>query len=178
MSQLVPPLNPFRSKMEANMGIVVDWKALDKTKLFISTKYESFCWRSLHGLVYTNRDYKRFGVKEDEICQCGETQNLTHLMVECRRSKHLFANFQVQYSLRESLTDCEKIMGIDPTKSRTKATLKKLAILRNAIIMSNYRDENLRWEMVLAKIDKVYVSEYAVANRQEKLPMHFKSWDM
>ena len=69
-------------------------------------------------------------------------------------------------------------MGIYPTKSRTKATLKKLAILRNAIIMSNYRDENLRWEMVLAKIDKVYVSEYAVANRQERLPIHFKSWDM
>ena len=160
------------------MGIRVDWKAIDKTKVFISTKYQSFWWRSLHGLVYSNRDYKRFGVKEDEKCQCGETQTLVHLMADCQRSKQLFANFQVQYSLKENLTDCEKIMGIDPTKARTKAVLKKLAILRNAIIMSNYRDEILRWEMVLAKIDKVYVNEYAVAYRQEKLPMHFKSWDM
>ena len=178
MSQLVPPLNPFRSRMEASLGIRVDWKAIDKTKVFISTKYQSFWWRSLHGLVYSNRDYKRFGVKEDEKCQCGETQTLVHLMADCQRSKQLFANFQVQYSLKENLTDCEKIMGIDPTKARTKAVLKKLAILRNAIIMSNYRDEILRWEMVLAKIDKVYVNEYAVAYRQEKLPMHFKSWDM
>ena len=177
MSQLVPPLNPFRSKIEGSLGVVVDWRALDKTKLFISTKYQSFCWRSLHGLVYTNRDYKRFGVKEEETCQCGETQNLTHLMVECQRSKQLFANFQVQFKLKEGLSNCEKIMGIDPTKTRTKAILKKLAILRNCIIMSNFRDETVRWEMVLAKIEQVYVQEYAVANRQERLPMHFKSWD-
>ena len=178
MSQLVPPLNPFRSRMEASLGIRVDWKAIDKTKLFISTKYQSFCWRSLHGLVYSNRDYKRFGVKEDEKCHCGETQTLEHLMVQCNRSKQLYANFQVQYGLKEKLTETEKMMGTNPTKSRPKSVLKKLAILRNAIIMSNYRDETLRWEMVLAKIDKVYVSEYAVANRKEKLPMHFKSWDM
>ena len=177
ISQLVPPLNPFRSRMEANLGVVVDWRALDRTKLFISTKYESFCWRSLHGLIYTNRDYKRFGVKEDEKCQCGEVQNLTHLMVDCQKSKKLFANFQVQFCLKDKLTDCEKMMGIDPTMTRTKAVLKKLTILRNAIIMSNYRDEVLRWETVLEKIDKCYVSEYAVANRQDKLPKHFKSWD-
>ena len=51
----------------------------------------------------------------------------------------------------------EKLMGIDPTKTRTKAVLKKLAILRNAIIMSNYRDEVLRWETVLHKVDQSQV---------------------
>ena len=178
MSQLVPPTNPFRSGVEANLGVVVDWKAIDQTKLFISTKFQSFYWRSTHGLIYSNRDYKRFGVKETENCQCGETQNLQHLMVGCQRSSRLFANFQVQYKLQQPLTDTEKIMGIDPTKSRTKAVLKKLAILRNAIIMSNYRDEVLRWEIFLHKVDQVYLSEFAVANRNEKLPNHFKSWDM
>ena len=78
----------------------------------------------------------------------------------------------------DQITNCEKLMGIDPTKQRTKAMLKKLAILRNAIIMSNYRDEVLRWSMVLHRIDNVYTKEYAVANRQDKLQMHFKSWDM
>ena len=173
LSQLVPPMNPFRSNIEANLGIVVD-----RTKLFISTKFLSFCWRSTHGLINSNRDYKRFGVKEDENCYCGETQNLQHLMVECQRSTQLFANFQVQYKLQEQLTQCEKLMGIDPKKTRTKAVLKKLAILRNAIIMSNYRDEVLRWETVLHKVDQVYVSEFAVANRREKLVNHFRSWDM
>ena len=178
MSQLVPPMNKFRSRIEANLGIVVDWRAIDKCNLFISTKFQSFNWRSSHGLIYTNKDYKRFGVKEEESCHCGETQSLKHLMVDCQRSKVLFANFQVQYKLQEKLTETEKLMGIDPTKQRTKAVLKKLAILRNAIIMSNYRDETLRWSMVLHKIDKVYTHEYAVANRQDKLHMHFKSWDM
>lgn len=81
---------------------------------------------------------------------------MTHLMVDCHNSKNLFANFQVQFCLEEKLTDCEKMMGIDPTKTRTKAVLKKLAILRNAIIMSSYRDEVLRWETVLEKIDRCY----------------------
>ena len=178
MSQLVPPLNPFRSKIELRLGDVVDWKKIDNLKLFVSTKFSSFYWRSTHGLIYSNKDYKRFGVKEDETCQCGELQSLEHLMIECRASRQLFANFQVQYKLQENLSECEKLMGIDPTIQRTKGVLKKLAILRNAIIMSNYRDEVLRWPMVLNKIDKVYVLEYAIADRQEKLPLHFSSWDM
>ena len=91
---------------------------------------------------------------------------------------HGVQNFQVQYKLHEELTDTEKLMGIDPTKLRTKATLKRLAILRNAIIMSNFRDEVLRWERVLHEVDKVYTCEFAVANRRDKLPSHFKSWDM
>ena len=82
------------------------------------------------------------------------------------------------YKLQEKLTETEKLMGIDPTRTRTKAVLKKLAILRNAIIMSNYRDETLRWEKVLHEIDRVYTQEFAVANRKDKLPSHFKSWDM
>ena len=69
-------------------------------------------------------------------------------------------------------------MGIDPTTIRTKAVLKKLAILRNAIIMSNYRDEVLRWEIFLHKVEQVYLHEFAVANKNEKFPNHFKSWDM
>ena len=178
LSQLVPPMNKFRSRIEANLGTEVDWKVIDKSNVFISTKYQSFNWRSTHGLIYTNKDYKRFGVKEEENCHCGETQSLQHLMVDCQRSKVLFANFQVQYKLQENISETEKLMGIDPTKLRTKAILKKLAILRHAIIMANYRDEALRWPMVLHKIERVYVLEYAVANRKDKLSAHFKSWDM
>ena len=178
MANLVPPMNPFRTRVEANLGVVVDWKVIDLTKLFISTKFQSFYWRSTHGLIYSNRDYKKFGVKDSEHCHCGEIQSLQHLMVECQRSNRLFANFQVQYKLKQALTPTEKLMGIDPTKTRTKAVLKKLAILRNAIIMCNYRDEVLRWEVFLHKVDQVYLHEFAVANKNEKLPNHFKSWDM
>ena len=178
MAQLVPNNNPFRSAIEANLGVVVNWKMIDNTKLFISTKYQSFYWRSTHGLIYSNVDYKRFGIKDSEKCQCGATQSLHHLMVNCQRSIGLFANFQVQYKLEDPLTECERKMGIDPTKTRTKAILKKLAILRNAIQKYNYRDEALRWQMYLHIVDQVYLSEFAVAYRNDKLPNHFKSWNM
>ena len=69
-------------------------------------------------------------------------------------------------------------MGIDPTVQRTKAVLKKLAILRHAIITHNYRDEVLRWPMVLHKVEQEYLREYGVANKRDKLSSHFKSWDM
>ena len=42
MSQLVPPMNPFRSGVEANLGVVVDWKAIDQTKLFYQYKVSKF----------------------------------------------------------------------------------------------------------------------------------------
>ena len=99
-------------------------------------------------------------------------------MIECRASRQLFANFQKQYKLRENLSECEELIGIDLMIQRTKGVLKKLAILRNVIIMSNYRYEVLQWPMVLNSIDKVYVLEYAIADRQEKLPLLFSSWDM
>jgi len=178
MSQLVPPMNKFRSRIEANLGIVVDWKSIDKSKLFISTKFQSFYWRSTHGLIYANKDYKRFGVKEEDKCHCGETQSLHHLVIECQRSKRLFANFQVQYKLKDNLTETEMLMGIDPTVQRTKAVLKKLSILRHAIITHNHRDEVLRWSMVLHKVEQEYLREYGVANKRDKLSSHFKSWNM
>ena len=76
-------MNKFRSRIEANLGTQVDWKIIDKSNVFISAKFQSFNWRSMHRLIYTDKDYKRFGVKEEEKCYCGETQSLQHLMVDC-----------------------------------------------------------------------------------------------
>ena len=51
-------------------------------------------------------------------------------------------------------------------------------MLRRAIIQYNYRDDVLRWNGVLNKIDQVYIQEYAIASKNEKMPQHFKAWDM
>ena len=56
--------------------------------------------------------------------------------------------------------------------------LKKLAILRREVLLHNHRDEVLRWPTVIKKIEDVYVQEYAIADKNDKLPAHFKSWDM
>ena len=178
ISQLVPRMNPFRSRIEATLGIQVRWEEIDRMNIFVDSKYQSFIWRSTHGLLYTNKEYKRFDVKEESKCPCGEEQTLEHIMLQCRRSQHLFANFEKQYCLSEKLSDCEKLMGIGPNKERSISIYKKLNILRKAIIQSNYRDEILRWNTVLYKIDEEYVKEYAIAHKNDRMLQHFKAWDM
>jgi hypothetical protein len=35
----------------------------------------------------------------------------------------------------------------------------------------------LRWEMFLNRVDEIYIIEYAIADRSDKLPLHLKIWD-
>ena len=63
LAQLVAPTNPFRSKIEANLVEAVDWKKIDKLELFIDSKLLSFIWKSTHGLIYSNKEYERFHIK-------------------------------------------------------------------------------------------------------------------
>ena len=153
------------------------WQEIDTKKIFIDSKHQSFLWKSTHGLLYTNKEYKRFAVKDDSKCICGEEQSLEHVMLQCQRNKNLYANFERQFDLSTRISDTEKLMGIDPTIPRSISTYKRLNILRRAIMRSNYRDEVLRWEKVLQKIDELYVKEYAIADKNDRLPQHFKAWD-
>ena len=178
LSRLVPRMNPFRSTIEATLGTNIEWKNIDQKKLFIDSKHQSFFFRSTHGLLYTNKDYYRFDVKSDSKCSCGEEQNLEHIMLKCQRYKILYANFERQFSLAEKLTDIEKLMGIDPSIRRSVGIYKKLNIMRRAIIQYNYRDESLRWNMVLNQIDQCYVVEYSIADKRDRMPAHFKAWDI
>jgi hypothetical protein len=41
----------------------------------------------------------------------------------------------------------------------------------------NHQDIKLRWEMFINQVDKIYVIEYAIADRSDKLPLHLKIWD-
>ena len=68
---------------------------------------------------------------------------------------------------------CDRVIGIE-----REGESERKEILREIEWERDYGDEVLRWPMVLNKIDKVYVLEYAIADRQVKLLMHFRSWDM
>jgi hypothetical protein len=41
----------------------------------------------------------------------------------------------------------------------------------------NYQDIKLSWEMFLNRVDEIYIIEYAIADRSDKLPLHRKIWD-
>jgi hypothetical protein len=81
-----------RSKFNAEMSEKLDMKENDWSFLYkkinkwsISTKHRSFSWRIYNGIVFTNKDFARFGFKESAKCSfCQETsQNREHLLLKC-----------------------------------------------------------------------------------------------
>ena len=178
IKHIVPPPHPFRNKIEAKYGIVV-WSQIDKQKVSTFSKVQAFQWRSTHGKLYANKNFHAMGIKESPRCMfCEEeSQSLTHLFLECSFIKKLYACFERQYNLEEKLTDLEKIIGVDPSRCRSKLISKKLAILRRMIYQNNHRDEKPRWGQFIDLVDRIYTIEYAIVDRNGKIFQHLEHWE-
>ena len=177
INKIVPPPHPFRNKIEAEYGLI-DWGIVDKQKVSTYSRMLAFQWRSTHGKLFANKHFHAMGIKENASCvYCGEeSQSLGHLFLKCSSISSMFACFEKQFKLVDKLTDLEKIIGVDPTKSRPKLIMKKLSILRRMIYQSNHKDEKPRWGQFLDLIEKVYTYEYAIAERNGKVFQHLKHW--
>ena len=140
---------------------------------------QSFDWRSSHGKLYANKNFKAMGIKDESKCTyCNEkSQSISHLYLECRATQNLFACFERKMKLTEKLTDLEKIIGIDPKVERGKLIMKKLGILRRLIYQCNHRDEKPRWEAFLDKVDVIYTYEYSIADRNGLILKHLLLWE-
>jgi hypothetical protein len=79
--------------------------------------------------------------------------------------------------LSEKLSDLEKLIGMDPLIERSLIMIKRLNILREQLYDFNHQDIKLRWEMFLNQVDEIYIIEYAIADRSDKLPLYLKIWD-
>ena len=178
ISHIIPPAHPFRSRIELELG-PVDWAKLDKEKISIYSLQQSFHWRSTHGKLYGNKQFKGMGVKHNSECSyCNEkSQTINHLFLDCRYTQQLFACFEKQFKMDRKLTDIEKLIGMDPNQYMSKLLRKKLSILRRSIYQKNHKDEKLRWQMFLDTIERVYVAEYAIADRNGRVLQHLKHWE-
>jgi hypothetical protein len=121
-----------------------DWKKIDLSKLYIQACMESFQWRSAHGKLYARRDLVRFNnIQEANCIYCYEPQQtIKHLYTECGTTQILFKNFEKHYKLDTELTWCEKMIGMDTSMPRHKATHKRLSILGKLICMLQPRRQS------------------------------------
>ena len=119
-------------------------------------------------------------VKPKPDCSyCNEkSQTVEHLYLECPYTKQLFACFEKQFKLERKLSEKEKLLGVDPSTQMRKLLKKKLSILRRLIYQFNHKDEKLRWNMFLEAVDHTYVIEYAIADRNGRVPQHLKHWEL
>ena len=54
----------------------------------------------------------------------------------------------------------------------------KINILRKCIYDAVHAETILRWEDVLCAVERLYVIEYAIADKTDTMLKHFKSWEM
>jgi hypothetical protein len=121
----------------------------------------------------------RFGVKQSGKCgYCDDPrQSVEHLYKECTYSQHLLACFERKFKLSEQLSKLEKLIGMDPLIERSLIMKKRLNILRKQLYDFNHQDIKLRWEMFINTVDEIYIIEYAIADRSNKLPLPLQIWD-
>ena len=79
--------------------------------------------------------------------------------------------------MSEKLSELEKLIGIDPLIERSLIMIKRLNILRKQLYDFKHQDIKLKWEMFLNRVDEIYIIEYVIAERSNKLPLHLKIWD-
>ena len=90
----------------------------------------------------------------------------------------LFKNFEKQYKLVEEISDCERMIGIDTRIPRDKLTLKKLGILRKTVYDCNHDCRTPKWEEVLVAIDRLYITEYGIAERNGRIDKVLTDWGL
>ena len=178
IDSIIPPPHPFRNRLEIKYGDI-DWDKVDRSKSSTYSRMQSFDWRSSHGKLYANKNFKAMGLKDESKCTyCNEeSQSISHLYLECRTTQNLFACFERKMKLTEKLTDLEKIIGMDPKVERGKLIRKKLGILRRLVYQCNHRDEKPRWEAFLDKVDVIYTFEYGIADRNGQILKHLLLWE-
>jgi hypothetical protein len=77
----------------------------------------------------------------------------------------------------QELTWCEKMIEMDTSVTRHKATHKRLGILRKIIYSCNHKGRVPRWDNLLADVDRQYVTEYRIAERQGRVFKVLKDWN-
>jgi hypothetical protein len=176
ISHLIPPVNDFRVKITADYGM--DWSRVNGKTLFSHSRLETFMWKSCNGKLYGNKMLKIFRVKDEAECWfCKQAdQSFEHVMLECAAGRAIFARFASTYGA--PVSDCEKLVGLNTNIPRKPGWLKRLNVVRKYVYDCNRKDKIMTWEGAVASWERVYVEEYAIGDRQDRLIHILTAWEL
>jgi hypothetical protein len=178
VDQILPRPSPFRERVEARH--LVDWKWTDGLKLFTESHMQAFYWRSTHGKLYGRSNLFRFNYVDDPRCNMcsAEKQNAEHIFRACPRIQILFKNFEKHLKLAIPMSVMEKLIGVDKNSCRDQITNKKIGVLRKCVYDAVHAQHIPKWETVLKSIDNLYVTEYAIAEKNGRVHKVLKEWNL
>jgi exonuclease III len=165
-----------------------DWKHLFKkiNKWSISTKHRSFSWRLFNGVIFTNKDFARFGFKESTKCSfCDEnSQDREHLLLTCPNINQFRQEaFQKFSGIFKNKVKSERLMlfGCMETgtakESDSEACDLLILLMNRYIYYNNYHENKLSQEGFGNEIKAMERIEYAIAKRKGKLGLHLPKWE-
>jgi zinc-binding in reverse transcriptase len=178
----------FKAEMSEQFKMTEnDWKILyQKINTWsISTKHRSFSWRLYNGVIFTNKDYARFGFKESAKCSfCDElTQTREHLLLECLSIRKFRQDICAKFNIlqKQNITNRLMLFGCldsDSTNNAESEACDTIIMLKNKYIYySNYHETKLSIEGFSNELKLMERIEYAIAEKKGKLGVHLPKWE-
>jgi len=178
----------FRQKLVEDYGIgeddQVDLNNLPK-RTTNCTSLRDFIWRSTHGLVYSNKELKRFKFRVDGLCSfCDsvEDQSKEHLFVECEKVRQFWEKVIEKFSsiYDEEPNDLERLVGL--YKGNTFPLIRTFitTCVRRYIYHCNVHNTELSLCELVRRITNLQKVEYDIAERNfkpEALVWHLNKWE-
>ena len=170
------PLPPHKERIKEEFAIEYDiilWQSGANIKrLAIDTKMRSFIFQLQNGILYANKDYHRFGYRDDSKCTwCEEPrQNLRHMMTGCVAAQtfwgRLGAHNQTVYNDQCILSD---ISG-----SQTDGIFTTLGC--RYLHRCNHLKDTPKIQSFIASVRQTEKTEREIAEKRNCLAKHNLKW--
>ena len=160
-----------------------EWKQIN-IKAVSFTNYEktkSFLYRLYNGLIYTNKDYKRFGIADSASCQwCQEeVQTLGHLFIECPKTAAIqdqtIQLYNEKMQTNRSFEERERLLTITRTGEKDLEWETILTTLNKYVWHNNNLKQEPTTHGFTAYLKQNYRTEKAIAygNNSTQILLNF-----
>lgn len=171
-----------RSKFQNNLTIkysILDqeWEIILKLIIqhSIDSKKRAFVFKFYNGLVYANKQYRKFGYRTDATCSfCPEKeQTFEHLYGECPEVQEFKSNIGNRWFKDNSFKERDWVVGKDNPFWNFV-----IMEINQYIHASNYKRTPLSLMGMRSRLYTIEEVEKVIATRKNKLSTHMYKWVM
>jgi len=147
-------------------------------KCTIDTRFRAFYFKTFHKAIAFNDFLFKIKRKDSpNCCFCDKyPESIIHIFCECEVVIPLWKNIVKIINDKEdanfTITNFEKMFGIQDDKFLTFVFL----CMKYYIYVSKFKNTKPNFISLLSFIKTIRKTEYNIANRRDKLSLHFRKW--